>query len=216
MAPSNKQQTSNLPSTSTEQNQPDQKNANQQTNLNPLKRNAFTELKWTAPKPKQQKTDDSKQNNTKSKSNRDFASALLPYILNPESFPTTTIVRKTEHTVLLRDRYPKALIHLLLLPRDPSFYNLTPFEAFNPIDFTHTAFLQLMTSEAESAAKLAASELARLVGPYSATCKARNNALDTHPDPTTDDAAADTAITTHIPPTRDCARGDDDHVTSQA
>ncbi|KAJ9652168.1 aprataxin-like protein [Neophaeococcomyces mojaviensis] len=189
-------------STNTKQNEPRQENLKQQSISIPQKRNAFTELKWIAPQPKHRKVDNSKQNETKSKHNRDFASALLPYILHPESFPTTTIIRKTEHTVLLRDLFPKALVHLLLLPRDPAFYGLTPFEAFNPKSPSHVAFLDMMRSEARSAAKLAASELTRLVGPHSATCKARNNVLDTLPEPGNSSSLTEVAAD-HIPPARD-------------
>lgn len=145
------------------------------------------------PKPKQQKTTPTATtNNAKPTYHKpSFTSGLLSYITQPETFPPGTIIRETEHTILIKDLYPKALVHLLLLPKDPKFYNLTPFEAFNPSDSTHTTFLALMRSEAKSAATLAASELSRLVSPHSKSCQARITALTSDNPPST------------LPPTRD-------------
>lgn len=145
----------------------------------PRKRNAFSEM--MAVKTKQQKTDGKQPHHTVAISKpgpESFRSGLLPYITNPSSLPPGTIIRETEHTILIRDLFPKALVHLLMLPKDPAFYNLTPFEAFNSDKEKNAAFLELMKTEAASAAQLAASELSRLVSQYSATCKARNDALD--------------------------------------
>lgn len=143
------------------------------------KRNAFSEL--MAPKPKQAKQESETPEShisVKTSRNDSFKAGLLAYINDPDSFPAGTIVRQTEHTVLIRDLFPKALVHLLLLPRDPEWYSLTPFEAFNPTTDEHVNFLNLMQEEAASAAKLAASELSRLISPHSESCKARNEALD--------------------------------------
>lgn len=152
----------------------------------PRKRNAFSEL--MAAKPKQQKTDNQPHPSRHDVAGlkpgvESFRAGLLAYITNPSSFTSGTIVRETEHTILIRDLYPKALTHLLMLPKDPAFYNLTPFEAFNLEQEKNAAFLNLMKDEAASAAQLAASELSRLVSPYSATCKARNEALDSEDPP---------------------------------
>lgn len=150
----------------------------------PRKRNAFSEL--MAPRPKQSRKDEevrTEQKPVKKLTNDSIKSGLLAYITNPDSFPSGTIVRETEHTVLVRDAFPKALVHLLLLPRDPKWYNLTPFEAFNPTSDEHTNFLALMHDEAASAAELAASELQRLVAPHSASCKARIEALEADDPP---------------------------------
>ena len=152
----------------------------------PRKRNAFSEL--MAPKSKQPKQEHEPQasDNTATRPPADaFKSGLLTYITDPDSFPPGTIIRETQHTILVRDLFPKALVHLLLLPRDPDWYGLTPFEAFNSPDDKHIAFLALMCDEAASAAKLAASELSRLVGPYSESCKARIEALDLDNPPRT-------------------------------
>ena len=160
------------------------KNSEAQNTSVSRKRNAFSEL--MAANPKQQKIDGIGQKGAAPapKLGSDtFRSGLLSYITNPSFFPLGTIVRETKNTVLIRDRYPKALVHLLMLPKDAAFYNLTPLGAFNPEEEKNTSFLELMKSEAASAAQLAASELSRLISPYSATCKARNDALNSDEPP---------------------------------
>lgn len=167
------------------------------------KRNAFSEL--MTPKPSkiskppsstqisdselQSAEQPSSQNTTKPSSKSNFYSrhanlspndpraGLLPYIQNPTAFPSTVVLRITEHTVLIRDLFPKSTIHLLLLPRSPSHYNLHPHDAFADL-----SFLELMKTEAESASRLAATELSRLLSSHSASSFARNSALDA-PDP---------------------------------
>lgn len=129
-------------------------------------RNAFSEL--MAPKP-------TIPNPPKfSKGGNPFKGrgALLEYIQHPSRFPNE-VLRVTPHTVLIRDLYPKATVHLLLLPRSPAHYNLHPHDAFADPDFLAT-----IRAEAASAADLAAAELERKLGQYSASSKARNEALD--------------------------------------
>lgn len=149
-------------------------------NLTPTKkaakRSAFEELMKPVLKKSKVMDDTSKASGTTTRPTA--LSGLLAYITKPESFPPGTIIRRTKHTVLIKDLYPKALVHLLLLPIDPKFYNLTPFEAFNTTDDEHQQFLELMKAEAASAAKLASSELSRLISPCSSQERARRAALD--------------------------------------
>ena len=152
-----------------------------------IKRNPFAEL--MSPSPKKARTDEIQKAD---RPHRPAAlSGLLLYITNPTSFPSGTIIRRTAHTVLIKDLYPKALVHLLLLPVNPKYYDLTPFEAFNPEVDDHQQFLALMKAEAASAAKIAASELSRLVSTSSSKEKARRTALE-------DDQKAE-----QLPPARD-------------
>jgi aprataxin len=139
-------------------------------------RNAFSELMFAKkPTPKQPK-----QVRTTAHTNpNDPRNALLRYVLNPESFPSSLVIGYTDHTVLIRDAYPKSVIHLLLLPRDPSKYNFHPHTAFSD-----PAFLRLIRSEAETAVQLAASELSRLLSPNSKLSQARLKAMES-PDPPT-------------------------------
>ncbi|KAK3943320.1 Aprataxin-like protein [Diplogelasinospora grovesii] len=129
----------------------------------PQKRNAFAEL--MAPKPKVAKSDSKAPPSTKASAKYDRRDELLSYIQNPESFPRGQVVlRVTPDTVLIRDLYPKATIHLLLLPRSPAHHDLHPHGAFED-----PKFLSMMKEEAASAARLAAAELSRQLSQYSAT-----------------------------------------------
>jgi len=117
---------------------------------------------------------------TQSSNPHDRRNGLLPYILDPSSFPPSTVIRHTEHTVLIRDQFPKATVHLLLLPRDLTKSILHPHQAFSD-----SGFLHLMRSEAAVAVRLAASELSRLIGPCSKSSQARLEAMESvdPPDP---------------------------------
>lgn len=135
------------------------------------KRNAFAEL--MAPKPKLSKQDEmDPKPKSALKKLVGWKGALLEYIQHPERFPSQ-VLRVTPNTVLIKDRYPKATVHLLLLPRSPAHYDLHPHEAFED-----TEFLAMIKEEAASAAQLAAAELSRILSPFSASSKARNEAMD--------------------------------------
>ncbi|KAK1752343.1 HIT-like domain-containing protein [Echria macrotheca] len=134
-------------------------------------RNAFTELMRPKPKaPKTEGTDPTPRSALKKLVG--WKGALLEPIEHPERFPSE-VVRVTLNTVLLRDKFPKATVHLLLLPRSRDHYDLHPHEAF-----ADPAFLAMIKEEAASAADLAAAELGRLLSPFSASSKARNDAMD--------------------------------------
>ncbi|KAK3687786.1 HIT-like domain-containing protein [Podospora appendiculata] len=98
--------------------------------------------------------------------------ALLHYVQRPESFPSSQILRTTPNIVLIQDAFPKATIHLLLLPRSPAHYEQHPHEAL-----ADPAFLATVKDEAASAARIAAAELARRLSPFSASSRARNDAI---------------------------------------
>ncbi|KAK3399992.1 HIT-like domain-containing protein [Sordaria brevicollis] len=133
------------------------------------KRNAFAEL--MAPKPKAAKHHQTKNSGGKPAKGK-WSGALLEYIDHPNRFPEQ-VIRVTDKTVLIRDGFPKATVHLLLLPRSPAHYDLHPHEAFQDKDF-----LAMMRDEAASAARLAAAELERKLSGFSASSKARNEAMD--------------------------------------
>ncbi|KAF8474028.1 HIT-like domain-containing protein [Kalaharituber pfeilii] len=60
-----------------------------------------------------------------------WRSALLPYILHPETFPPTTVLRSTPTFTTIFDAYPKSTIHLLLIPRDSAVNTLHPLTALS-------------------------------------------------------------------------------------
>jgi aprataxin len=103
---------------------------------------------------------------------------LLPYIQNPEEFSTSRIVEYDSNWVLIKDLYPKATVHFLLLPRDPKFYKQHPCQAFKD-----EGFLSEAKNAAQKARAIAASELRRLHGSYSKSEQPRNEAMDSDDPP---------------------------------
>lgn len=103
---------------------------------------------------------------------RDPRSGLLAYINDPTSYSSRLISHDADF-VLIRDLYPKATVHLLLLPRDPEKYLFHPHEAF-----TDPIFLSQCKAAAATAAQLAAKELQRLLGQFSASEQPRLRALE--------------------------------------
>ena len=112
---------------------------------------------------------------------------LLGYILNPDTTRgISEVIYWNDSWVLIKDAYPKASLHWLLLPRDPDFYTLHPFHAFG-----NEAFLAATRNEIRNVLDIAASELRRLLGPYSAADKIRSDSILSETPPT------------EIPPGRD-------------
>ncbi|KIW86294.1 hypothetical protein Z517_01689 [Fonsecaea pedrosoi CBS 271.37] len=139
------------------------------------KRNAFSEL--MSPKSKHPKQEDFKHTGKLSNPG-DPRNGLLAYILEPAKFPSDIVILHNDKTVLVRDAFPKATVHLLLLPRDPAKQTLNPRDALDDQEF-----LDMVRTEASAAVKLAASELSRLISPYSETCKARIAAMESENPP---------------------------------
>ena len=141
----------------------------------PQKRTAFSELM----SPKTAGSREPKKVRTSRPTNpHDPRNGLGIYIKDPANFAPALVIRFNEETVLIKDAFPKSVIHLLLLPRDPAKYNLHPHEAF-----ADPTFLALVKQEAEECVKLAASELSRLLSPTSAACQARVAAMEADKPP---------------------------------
>lgn len=119
--------------------------------------------------------------------------ALAAYTTSPESFPPSRVISSSPDFVVIHDLYPKSSIHLLLLPRSPAKQLLHPFIALNGSD---PAFLASVREEVSKLKLLAASELRRQFGRYSAQDTARREALQADPSPPED----------HLPPGRDWHR----------
>ena len=105
---------------------------------------------------------------------------LEAYIAAPESFPQSKVIYHNEDWVLIRDLYPKASVHLLLLPRNLEISNTLPYDAFE----SHPELLANAKEEAEKAAKIAASELRRQYSSVSASEKRRVEAMEADDPPT--------------------------------
>ena len=133
-------------------------------------RTAFSELM----SPKKAGSKEPKKVRTSRPSNpHDPRNGLGVYVKDPAKFASVQVIRYNDDTVLIKDAFPKSIIHLLLLPRDPTKYNLHPHEAF-----ADPTFLALIKREAEECVKLAASELSRLLSPTSAASQARLAAME--------------------------------------
>jgi aprataxin len=111
---------------------------------------------------------------------------LGAYISRPESYPPSIIVYYNDDFVALHDKFPKSSLHLLLLPRDPSKFYMHPFDAFDDAEF-----LNKVRPEVQKLRTLAAAELRRKIGKYSAQEKERQEAIDQDPP------------VEHLPPGRD-------------
>ncbi|KAK4126407.1 HIT-like protein, partial [Parathielavia appendiculata] len=142
------------------------------TTKSSAKRNAFAELMAPKPKAPVSQAPQSLASKASQVIRGVWRGALIEYIEHPERFPDQ-VLRVTDKTVLIKDAFPKATIHLLLLPRSPDHYLVHPHTAFKD-----PAFLAMMREEAAVASKLAAAELARRLGSFSARNRARNEAMD--------------------------------------
>lgn len=87
---------------------------------------------------------------------------LGDYLAKPESFPPTVVIAHNSVCVFIKDLYPKASIHALLLPRDPQKCLVNPFDAFED-----EVFLEEMKKQAETLKKLVAKDLKRRYGKFS-------------------------------------------------
>ncbi|KIW38816.1 uncharacterized protein PV06_08655 [Exophiala oligosperma] len=155
------------------------------------KRDAFSEL--MSPRVKRSKPEQPSSKATGGKhSGRnpyDPRNGLLVYILDPIKYAPNVVITYNERVVLIRDAFPKATVHLLLLPRDPDKRDMHPRDALNDLEF-----LGMVKTEAAEALELAASELSRQLGPYSESCKERIAAMESD------------EIPDELPPGRDFAK----------
>ncbi|KAH6634804.1 hypothetical protein B0J18DRAFT_461954 [Chaetomium sp. MPI-SDFR-AT-0129] len=135
-------------------------------------RNAFTELMAPKPKAPVSQQPQSLANKASQVIRGRWRGALVEYIDHPERFPNE-VLRVTTNTVLIKDAFPKATVHLLLLPRSPAHYLLHPHTAFMDKEF-----LAMMREEAAVGVRLATAELSRRLGSFSATNRARDAALN--------------------------------------
>ncbi|KOS18544.1 Aprataxin-like protein [Escovopsis weberi] len=132
------------------------------TAAEPVK-NAFAQLMSTRPRP------------TVSGPSRAFKDrlALGAFIASPASFPPSSVIYFNDGFVAIRDKFPKATLHALLLPRSGAHTLLHPFDAL-----ADPAFLAAVRAEARGLAALVAGELQRRLGPYSCAEAARQAVLD--------------------------------------
>ncbi|KAK3069966.1 aprataxin-like protein [Teratosphaeriaceae sp. CCFEE 6253] len=97
---------------------------------------------------------------------------LAAYTTDPASFPPSRVVYFNDRFVVINDLFPKASVHLLILPRDPKKNVVRPQEAFDD-----PVFLQECQAEEKKVRTIVASELRRRFGNESATERPRLEAL---------------------------------------
>ncbi len=114
---------------------------------------------------------------------------LVVYTQDPAAFPHSRVVYYNDKFVVINDLFPKATVHLLILPRDPRRNVLMPQEAFDD-----PVFLAECKAEERKVREIVAAELRRKLGPYSGAEKVRNEAMDSDDPPDT------------LPPGRDWSR----------
>ncbi|KAF5025901.1 hypothetical protein F66182_2020 [Fusarium sp. NRRL 66182] len=138
-------------------------------------RNAFTEL--MAPK---RKTPPSTTSTRPSRSGNPFKDrmGLGAYLEDPASYPSSRVIYHSGLFVAINDRYPKATIHTLLLPRSPEHNLLHPFQALDDPDF-----LASVKAETGRLKALVAGELQRRLGTHSEGDAKRQAVLDGDAEP---------------------------------
>ncbi|KAI5367688.1 putative aprataxin, HIT-like superfamily [Septoria linicola] len=98
---------------------------------------------------------------------------LVEYTIDPERFPPSRVVYYNDKFVVINDMFPKASIHLLILPRDPEKNILRPQEAFDD-----QKFLEECRLEEAKVREIVAEELRRRFGQYSKAEQSRIQAMD--------------------------------------
>lgn len=98
---------------------------------------------------------------------------LGEYLDDPASFPASVVIAHDPDFVVIHDKFPKATVHTLILPRSPSVNMKHPFDALKD-----PAFLAQVRSQAEKVKKMVAAELQRKLGAGSRSEKTRQDVLD--------------------------------------
>lgn len=87
---------------------------------------------------------------------------LGAYLGDPAAFPASVVIAHDDDFVVIHDKFPKATVHALILPRSPAVNLQHPFEALaDPV------FLAKVKAQAVKTKALVAAELQRQLGKYS-------------------------------------------------
>ncbi|KAH7384147.1 HIT-like domain-containing protein [Phaeosphaeria sp. MPI-PUGE-AT-0046c] len=141
--------------------------------------NAFAELMSSAKKKPKPTAEDVGPSSTLEKAKNavkgwDPRNGLGEYLDKPETNPEGRVVEHDDDFVVIRDKFPKASVHLLLIPRSPKYYNQHPLHAFSK----DAAFLADVRTRVDRLQRLAASELRRQFGHLSASDAPYHAALE--------------------------------------
>lgn len=105
----------------------------------------------------------------------DARDGLGLYIAHPEQNPEGLVVEYDSDFVVINDKFPKASVHLLLIPRKPEYYTQHPLSLLS----TNPAFLADVQTRVSRLKHLAAAELRRKYGRTSAADAPYQTALTT-------------------------------------
>ncbi|KAF2258292.1 HIT-like protein [Lojkania enalia] len=173
------------------------------------RRNAFTEL-MTSKKPKTippetQSLDPPSAISTPTwrslkRNPYDPRDGLGEYIEHPEKNPGGRVIQYDDEFVVIKDKYPKSSVHLLLIPRDLTLSRTHPLTALS----TNPTLLSSIRQRVTSLKALVASELRRQYGRYSAADAPYQAALEALMS--SDDPPAPENCAALLPPGRDWSR----------
>lgn len=104
---------------------------------------------------------------------------LGAYLADPAVFPASVVISHDDDFVVIHDKYPKATVHALILPRSSRYQLMHPFEALADLDLLAKVRGQVVRVKA-----LVASELQRRLGSFSAAEAARQAVLNGKTEPT--------------------------------
>ncbi|KAJ6259609.1 Aprataxin [Drechslerella dactyloides] len=139
-----------------------------------VKKNAFHELMTKKPKPPADPIKPPSRSSNPYYLNNDPRSGLAAYLSRPESMPSGSILLQTADFIVIKDAFPKATVHALILPRDIALTWLHPVEVLN----SNPSLLSSLHEIAEQTRTLLAKELLRTHGKYSATEQIREKAFE--------------------------------------
>lgn len=98
---------------------------------------------------------------------------LGAYLDDPASFPASIVIAHDDEFVVIHDKFPKATVHTLILPRSPKCNLKHPFDAFDDPELLAKVKVQV-----EKVKALVAAELQRKLGSYSEAERDRQAVLD--------------------------------------
>lgn len=104
----------------------------------------------------------------------DFRDGLGLYLEHPEQNPEGLVVEYDDDFVVIQDKYAKASMHLLLLPRNPDIFFQHPLVALS----NNPDFLSEVRKRVDRLKRLVGSELRRQYGQYSSTDVPYQSALE--------------------------------------
>lgn len=104
----------------------------------------------------------------------DPRNGLEVYIDHPEANPEGRVIEYDDDFVVINDKFPKASVHLLLIPRRPEYYNAHPLHILS----TDTDFRLAIEKRVARLEQLAASELRRQYGHFSKSDEPYQAALE--------------------------------------